>query len=82
MPPNPCCFRVNELHNSQRITPLGNGELEWEYVMNQNIGGFVPAYLQNYGRVKTMSRWMPLIQRWLLEPKFNYQAAKFSWIQE
>ena len=82
MPPNPCCFRVNELHNSQRITPLGNGEIEWEYVMNQDLGGFVPAFLQNYGRVKVMAFWMPLIQKWLLEPKFNYQAAKFSWIQE
>lgn len=82
MPPNSCCFRVNEMHNSQHITPLGNGEIEWEYTMNMNIGGFVPAYLQNYGRVKTMSVWMPMIGRWLREPKFNYQAAKFSWIQE
>ena len=82
MPPNPCCFRVNELHNSQRITPLENGEIEWEYTMNQDLGGFLPAYLQNYGRVKLMARWMPLIQTWLLEPKFNYQTAKFSFIQE
>ena len=82
MPPNPCCFRVNELHNSQRITPLGNGELEWEYTMNQNMGGFFPNFLENRGRVGIMYIWMPLIQKWLLEPKYNYQAAKFSWIQE
>lgn len=82
LPPNPCCFRVTELHNSQRITPLGNGEIEVEYTMNMDLGGFVPAYLQNYGRVKVMSLWMPLIGHWLLEPTFNCQAAKFSWIQE
>lgn len=82
MPPNPCCFRVNDLHNSQRITPLGNGEIEWEYTMNQNMGGFFPNFLENRGRVGIMYIWMPLIQRWLLEPKYNYQAAKFSWIQE
>jgi hypothetical protein len=82
MPPSPCCFRVTELHNSQRITPLGNGEIEVEYVMNQNMGGFFPDFLQNRGRVGIMSIWMPLIQRWLLDPKINCQAAKFSWIQE
>jgi len=82
MPPSPCCFRVTELNNSQRITPLGNGEIEVEYVMNQNMGGFFPNFLENRGRVGIMSIWMPLIQRWLLDPKINCQAAKFSWIQE
>ncbi len=82
MPPDACCVRVTALNNSQRITPVGNGEIEVEYVMNQDIGGFIPAILQNYGRVKIMSVYLPLIQRWLLDPKINCQAAKFSWIQE
>ena len=54
IPPNPCCFRITQMNNSLQFTPLGNGEVEIEYVVNQNEGGFIPDLFLNLNRPRFM----------------------------
>jgi hypothetical protein len=44
LPRNACCFRVTNMHNSWRYTPLENGELEVEFLGNYDIGIPYPMF--------------------------------------
>ena len=79
-PPNDCCFRVTEMNNTWRFTPLENGQLELEYVFNTNMGGFMPAVLINRRRPKFVADALSRLQGML--DKKNYQNAKLDFIQE
>jgi hypothetical protein len=78
-PPNDCCFRITEMNNRWRLTPLGSGEVELEYIMDMNDGGFVPDILANTQRPKLFFNFMKL-QGWVSKEK--YQTAKFDFVQE
>jgi len=79
IPPNPCCFRVTKLSNSFKFTPLGNGEVEIEYVVNQNEGGFIPDMFLNWKRPQIMYN----LQRMQdLANRDKYQNAKFDFMEE
>jgi hypothetical protein len=80
IPPNPCCFRVTEMNNTMRFTPLGNGEVEMEYIVKQNEGGFIPDLFVNLMRPNVMFYAMPRIREFVGRPK--YQNAKFSFLAE
>jgi len=79
IPPNPCCFRVTQLSNSFQFTPLGNGEVEIEYVVYQNEGGFIPDLLLNWKRPQIMYH---LHQLQDLANREKYANAKFDFIKE
>jgi START domain len=79
-PPNSCCFRVTEMNNTWRFTPLGNGQVELEYVFKTNMGGFMPALLMNRRRPKFVVDALSRLQGML--DKKNYQNAKLDFIQE
>jgi hypothetical protein len=79
-PPDDCCFRVTEVNNSWRFTPLENGEVEIEWVLNMNEGGFIPDLMLNRLRPKVMFAVLPKFQGWLHREK--YQDAKFDFIKE
>lgn len=48
-PLNDCCIRVAHMNNTWRYTPVKNGELEIEYVVDINDGGYFPYVLANLG---------------------------------
>jgi hypothetical protein len=80
MPPNSCCFRVTEMNNTLRFTPLGNGEVELEYIIKSNEGGIVPDLYFNLLRPQVMFYMLPKIQEFVKRPK--YQNAKFDFVEE
>jgi START domain len=80
VPPNNCCFRVTDLNNMWRFTPLENGLVEVEYKQNMNVGGFVPDLYLNMvrpdGMVIVLSKWRDLVN------EKKYQDAKLDFIKE
>lgn len=79
-PPNDCCFRVTEMNNTWRFTPLENGQIEIEYVNNTNMGGFIPNLLINTWKPKFMVEVLSKLQD-LLDKKKS-QDAKLDFIKE
>lgn len=79
-PPNDCCFRVTNMKNTWRLTPLPNGEVEVEYATNMNEGGFMPDPVLNALRPKYMYYTLARLQKYLDRPK--YQNAKYEFVKE
>jgi hypothetical protein len=80
VPPNDCCFRVNNMNNAWRFTPLGNGQIDIVYVMNMNEGGYIPDLLLNRLRPKLVYGVLKGLQRLLDREK--YHAVKLAFIEE
>jgi len=80
VPPNDCCFRVTNMNTTWRLTPLGDGQVEAEYTMNMDWGGFLPDLLSNVGRPQYLFMQLQNLQGYLNREKF--QTAKFDFIQE
>jgi hypothetical protein len=80
IPPNSCCFRVTEINNTIRFTPVGDGHVDLEYVQHLNEGGFLPDWMLNSGRQELMFSELPKLQHYLDREK--YQSAKFDFIKE
>jgi hypothetical protein len=80
MPPNACCFRVTNMNTTWRLTPLGDGQVEAEYTMNMDWGGFLPDLMSNTGRPQYLFMQLQNLQGYLNREKF--QTAKFDFIQE
>lgn len=80
LPPNGCCFRVTDMNNTIRFTPLENGQVEIEYVQNVNEGGYLPDLLLNTMRPKVMYYGLPKLQNFL--DRKEYQDAKVDFITE
>ncbi|MBO0800143.1 MAG: hypothetical protein J2P31_15085 [Blastocatellia bacterium] len=79
-PPNDCCFRVTEMNNTWRFTPLENGLVEVEFVYNLNLGGYIPVLLMNTQRPKRVADALLAMKDML--PKKKYQDAKLDYIKE
>jgi hypothetical protein len=80
VPPNDCCFRVTDINDTWRFTPLENGQVEIEYVQRMDEGGFIPDLLLNTQRPKAIVDVLSKLQE-LLNRK-NYQDAKLDLIKE
>lgn len=78
IPRNECCYRVEDMDNRWRFTPVENGELEVEFLMHMNQG--LPYMLVN--------RIAPQIAYGLLDDlpkhfgKKQYQTVKLDFIKE
>jgi hypothetical protein len=79
-PPDNCCLRVMDMNNTWRFTPLGNGQIEIEYVQNMDEGGFIPDLLLNRRRPKLVAAILSKIQGML--NRKNYQDARLDFIKE
>jgi hypothetical protein len=80
VPPNDCCFRVTDMNNRWRFTPLENGLVEIEAIQKMNIGGFVPDLLLNMRRPQSLARVLMRLEGFANEKK--YQDAKIDYIKE
>jgi START domain len=79
-PPNDCCFRVTVMSNTWRFTPVGNGEIEIEYIHNTDMGGFIPDLALNTQRPKFVVGVLSKLPEFLYAK--NYQDAKYDSIEE
>jgi hypothetical protein len=79
-PPNDCCFRVTDMNNKWRFTPLENGLVEIEATQKMNVGGFVPDLFLNRQRPKSLARVLSRLQGFVNEKK--YRDAKIDYIKE
>jgi hypothetical protein len=80
LPPDGCCVRITEMHNTWRLTPVGNGQVEIEYVVDTSAGGYFPYFLTNLGGPIYIPRVLSKLQGWTEKEK--YQNATLSFIQE
>jgi START domain-containing protein len=80
LPPNSCCFRVTDMNNTFRITPLENGLVEVEQVLNMSEGEFMPDWWTNRRKLEGMAARLSAMQnRW---DSRKYQDEKFDFIKE
>src|SRR5882757_955776 len=80
IPPNDCCFRVTNMNNTWRLTPVGNGQVEIEYAMNMDWGGFIPDLLSNAARPRYLAKNLEKLEGYLNKDK--YRNVKFAFVQE
>ena len=80
VPPRDGYFRITNLNNKWRLTPLENGQIEIEIENNTDPGGFVPNLLFNMRRPKGMYYILTHLESWVAKTK--YQNAKFDFIKE
>jgi hypothetical protein len=80
VPPNSCCFRVTDINNKWRFTPLENGLVEIEATQKMNIGGFVPDLLLNTRRPRSLASVLSKLEGFVNEKK--YRDAKIDYIKE
>jgi hypothetical protein len=73
-------YRVTNLNNKWRLTPLENGQVEIEVENNLDPGGFVPNVMVNRGRPKSLYYILLHLEKWVADEK--YQNAKFDFIKE
>ena len=78
LPPNDCCVRVERMHNTWQYTPKGNGEVELEYTINMDDGGFFPYVLANVGTPHFMRYMLPKMQTVFDRQKQKSPNAKFE----
>jgi hypothetical protein len=48
IPEDKCCVRVPRMNNKWKFTPLPDGYLQVEFVIDNYEGGFMPAFFSNY----------------------------------
>lgn len=80
LPPNSCCFRVTDMNNTWRFTPLENGMVEVEQVLNMSDGEFMPDWWSNRNKLEAMAARLSSMQaRW---DKKKYPDEKIDFIKE
>jgi hypothetical protein len=82
LPPNACCVRVEKMHNTWQYTPVGNGEIELEYVLNMDDGGFFPYPLANYGAPIFIRQVLPEMQATFDKQHQKDPNVKFALLTE
>lgn len=80
LPQDDCCVRITDLKNSWIFKPVGNGEVEVQYTMNMQEGGFLPSFLLNKVRPKVMTTLLPRLEDMVSDER--YQNAQFDFIAE
>lgn len=80
IPPNDCCVRIKNIDNSWRFTPLPNGEIEMEWKVDMDQGGFFPYFLINMVFPEFMYEALPMMQEVMNREK--YLHASFDFIQD
>lgn len=80
LPPNECCVRITQLHNTWRYTPQDNGKVQVEYIQNFAAGGFFPDFLLSLGAEPVHQLLHRDIPKLLDNDK--YRNAKLDFIQE
>jgi hypothetical protein len=79
LPPDPCCVRVTKMDNSWRLTPQENGEVQIEWAINMDAGGFAPYFLLNQAYPDFMYQKFPVMTEIMRREK--YRNVKLDYIK-
>jgi hypothetical protein len=77
LPPNDCCIRVTHMHNTWRLTPVENGELQVELIQDMSLGGSVPYFLFNAERPQAMYQVMRDLPKFFNKEKYDQEKFPF-----
>jgi len=80
VPPSSCCVRVTHMTDSIILTPVGNGFIEIEYLLNMDMGGFLPDLFFNIQTPKVVYEILRRMPPRLANAK--YQTLKDDFIVE
>jgi predicted Fe-Mo cluster-binding NifX family protein len=80
VPPNDCCVRLRHMNNFVQLTPLGNGLVGIDYVLNMDAGGYLPDLVASFMYPKFIFNVLRGLQPRLAQGK--YQKAKIDLIVE
>lgn len=78
LPRDPCCFRVEKMHNRWRFTPLQNGEVEVELQTGMDPG--LPYFMVNRMNPGYIYRMFGPLQQWFEKDK--WQHTTYAHIKE
>lgn len=80
VPPEDCCVRMPRMDNTWQITPRNNGMSDVRWVIDMDVGGFMPYFLINQVNPEMMTFFASKMQSYVDRPK--YLEAKIDWISE
>ena len=69
LPRNECCYRIAEMHNTWRYTPIGDRKLQVELQVHMDHG--LPYFLINKGAPHGLHQLFTALPRLLNKPKFD-----------
>lgn len=78
LPPNACCVRVKDMHNSWRYTPLENGEIEVEFLGDYDPT--IPYFMFNQVVPGALEGLLGHMESFFNKEK--YQQADFAFVRE
>lgn len=81
IPPNDgCCIRVRHMHDIWQYKPLPNGDVQVEFILDIDLGGYVPYVLTNFLFADAVSKDIPDLQK-ILDTE-EYQNAVVDYVME
>lgn len=81
IPFEPCCVRLNHVHNVFKYTPLADGMIEVELIYDMDMGGLFPRQLLNLGAPYQVHKMLAVDTPKLLR-RAAYRNARLDFIKE
>jgi hypothetical protein len=80
LPEDDCCVRIRKMSNSWRLIPEKNGEVEINWIINADFGGWIPYFMLNRRLAWEMFDFGSGLQEIVSRQK--YIGAKTGWVEE
>jgi hypothetical protein len=80
IPADKCCVRVKRMANSWRLIPLPDGEVEVRWVIDVDVGGWVPYFVMDRHFVWEMFDFGSSLQE--IVNRAKYLGARTGWVEE
>lgn len=80
LPPDDCCVRVPRMDNNWTLRRVGDGETEIEWIIDMDVGGFMPYFVINQSHPLLMYDFASRLQGFFDQKK--YDDAHYDWIDE
>jgi hypothetical protein len=80
IPADKCCVRVSRMANRWRLIPLSNGEVEVRWVIDVDVGGWVPYFSINRHFAWEMVDFGSSLQE--IVNRAKYVGARTGWVEE
>lgn len=77
IPLDDCCFRVTDMNNTWLFTPVGDSKFKLEYIVDQNMGGFMPYFLYNIRYPDSGYHQLGVLQNTILKADRYQTKAEF-----
>ncbi|MCU1350279.1 MAG: hypothetical protein JWO56_3309 [Acidobacteria bacterium] len=77
LPPDDCCVRIQHMLNTWRLTPVENGQIQIEYVLDAPGEGFFPYVLDNAGGPSFVRFTLAQLPTWLKNDRYRNAHVGF-----